>query len=259
MYSALIGHTGFVGGNLRSQKDFTDLYNSKNIQDIRGKSYDLVVCAGVNAVKWMANKDPETDWQGIQDLLENLKDVQAERFVLISTVDVYPQISDVDEDTTIDSAANHAYGRHRYSVEEFVRENFSRHHVVRLPGLFGDGLKKNAIYDLINDNCLEMINPACSFQYYPLDRIWADVRKAIDFDLRLVNFATEPVATKDILAEFFAGKADMIGAEAGKEMHYDIRSRHFDLFGGSSGYILNQNEVMVAMGKFIKSFDRATP
>ena len=49
MKIALIGYTGFVGSNLLSQYDFTDRYNSKNIQDIHGKDYDLCLCAGVRA------------------------------------------------------------------------------------------------------------------------------------------------------------------------------------------------------------------
>ena len=41
---ALIGHTGFVGSNLKQQMFFTDYYNSKNIKDIHGKEYDEIYC-----------------------------------------------------------------------------------------------------------------------------------------------------------------------------------------------------------------------
>ena len=58
MKIALIGYTGFVGSNLLSQYDFTDRYNSKNIQDIHGKDYDLCICAGGRAPKWIANESP---------------------------------------------------------------------------------------------------------------------------------------------------------------------------------------------------------
>ena len=52
--ACLIGYTGFVGGNLARQYAFDDCYNSRNIEQIRGRSYDLVVCCGVSAVKWQA-------------------------------------------------------------------------------------------------------------------------------------------------------------------------------------------------------------
>ena len=69
MSRALIGHTGFVGGNLRAQTDFTDFYNSKNIDSIAGRSFELVVCAGAPAAKWIANREPEQDRAALQRLM----------------------------------------------------------------------------------------------------------------------------------------------------------------------------------------------
>ena len=47
MKIALIGYTGFVGSNLLNQYEFTACYNSKNIQEIHGKDYDLCICVRV--------------------------------------------------------------------------------------------------------------------------------------------------------------------------------------------------------------------
>ena len=97
MARALIGHTGFVGGNLLRQGRYGDLYNSTNIGDIAGKSFELVVSAGCKAAKWIANQEPAADRAGIESLMRALERVRAERFVLISTIDVYPQPIEVDE------------------------------------------------------------------------------------------------------------------------------------------------------------------
>ena len=43
--NALIGYTGFVGMNILQQKPFMFLYNSKNIEEIKGKEFDLIVCS----------------------------------------------------------------------------------------------------------------------------------------------------------------------------------------------------------------------
>ena len=59
MREALIGYTGLVGGNLKKQHNFTDFFNSKNFNDMKGQHYSLTVCAGVSAAKWIANKEPE--------------------------------------------------------------------------------------------------------------------------------------------------------------------------------------------------------
>ena len=42
----IIGHTGFVGGNLAAQVGPFDGYNSKNIEDIAGKEYHGKVWPG---------------------------------------------------------------------------------------------------------------------------------------------------------------------------------------------------------------------
>jgi hypothetical protein len=58
---ALVGYTGFVGSNFMQQHSFTSLFNSKNINEIADQQFNLLVCAGVSAVKWLANQEPEND------------------------------------------------------------------------------------------------------------------------------------------------------------------------------------------------------
>ena len=55
----------------------------------------------------------------------------------------------VDENSTI-LVSKEAYGKNRYYLEEWVKNNISDYLIVRLPGLFGKNIKKNFIYDLIN-------------------------------------------------------------------------------------------------------------
>ena len=146
---ALIGFTGFVGSNLANTQ-YTHQYNSKNINEIIGKEFEQVVCAGVRAEKFLANAYPQQDLAGIQELIEILKQVKCNQFVLISTIDIYKEPKNVDENTNIQLEGLHAYGANRYYMEEFVRNNFEDYLIVRLPALFGKGLKKNFIYDMIH-------------------------------------------------------------------------------------------------------------
>lgn len=148
MKTALIGYTGYVGGNLNSQHRFTYLYNSKNIDDICGQSYDLVVCAGVRADKWLANRYPDKDMQAIDNLKARLDKMHTDCFVQISTIDVYKYPNGVDENTLIDTKGLHVYGLNRYRFEQWVQACYEHHLIVRLPALFGQGLRKNFIYDM---------------------------------------------------------------------------------------------------------------
>ena len=248
---ALIGHTGFVGSNMRGLSSYTDLYNSSNFELMRGETYDQVVCSGISAVKWLANKEPEQDWAGIQRLLDVLATVEARRFILISTIDVYPDPSSgLDEKADLGGRENHAYGRHRLAVERWVAERFSNHMIVRLPALFGPGLKKNALYDLLNDNGVEKINPAAAFQWYPLPRLGDDIARAEAAGLRLVNLFTAPVLMSDIIDRFFPGAN--VGKAALPAPSYNLRTCHAEVFGGRGGYIMDSEQVMLALSQFVE-------
>lgn len=250
MKTALIGHTGFVGSNLATQYEFTHCFNSKNYQTLQDQSFDLVVCAGVSAVKWWANQNPQQDLANINQLLSVLKTVQAKRFILISTIDVYPRIAEIDERFNCHQHDNHAYGKNRLYVEDSIKALCSDTYIFRLSGLFGKGLKKNVIYDLLNDNCLEIINDQCSFQWYDLASLWADINIAIQHEVRLLNLVNEPIATHDIISRYFADKD--YGAKAGAEVHYNLYSCHSDIFAQHSRYIANKATVFTQLDQFIQ-------
>ena len=141
MTKALIGYTGFVGSNLLNQQTFDDCYNSSNISQIQNKNYEQVFCAGVSAKKWIANRDPVNDRENIQSLIEHLKTIKVKKFILISTVDVYPSPINVDENSAITLDECQPYGKHRLELESFISNEFDSI-IIRLPGLFGTGLRK---------------------------------------------------------------------------------------------------------------------
>lgn len=146
----LVGNTGFVGSNLQSEYDFNGLYHSENITEAYGKNPDLLVYSGVPAQKFLANKEPEKDFEIIENAISNIKKINPKEIVLISTIDVYKDPVDVDEDTKIDTENLQPYGYNRYYLEKWVSENIENHLIVHLPGLYGKNIKKNFIYDLIH-------------------------------------------------------------------------------------------------------------
>ena len=256
MRSALIGHTGFVGGTLQRQVAFDDGYNSSNIEEIAGQQYGLIVCAGAPAIKWKANREPEEDLRQIRRLMDPLGKASANHVILISTVDVYPSPVDVDEATPIDSSQSAPYGRHRRMLEEFVAARFD-HTTIRLPGLFGKGLRKNIIYDFLHDNALDAICPESVFQFYHLATLWADVERVRNGGVRLMNFATEPISVRDIAAEVFGRVFDQQGQ--GNPARYDFRTRHGATLGRNGEYIRSRREVLDAMKRFVADQRLASP
>lgn len=146
----LVGHTGFVGSNLAESNSFDFCFNSQNIKDSFGLDPDLLIYSGVRAEKFLANKEPEKDFDIILEAIENIKKINPRQIVLISTVDVYPNPVAVDENTEIDLEIVQPYGKNRLYLENWVASNFEDHLIVRLPGLFGKNIKKNFIFDLIS-------------------------------------------------------------------------------------------------------------
>lgn len=147
---ALVGYTGFVGSNIYAIGDFDAVYNSKNIQEAYGTRPDLLIYAGLRAEKYLANNAPEKDMDLIYQAEENITKIDPKRLVLISTVDVFKNPQDVDENSDIDTENLHAYGLNRYKLELWVRDKYPDALIIRLPGLFGENIKKNFIYDYIN-------------------------------------------------------------------------------------------------------------
>ena len=231
----LIGHTGFVGSNIAAQTEFDAFYNSANIGEIEGKNFDLLVCAGVRSVKWKANKNPSEDFEQIKRLICCLDTTQWKKLVLISTIAVY------------DNPADNAYGRHRLYLETHLQNNYENVVVVRLPALFGNGLKKNPIYDMLNKNYRYLPNVKSEFQYYCLDNIWKDIEIALRHDLSVLNICTEPTPFVEIV-ELFGAPMPSKDAPLVKE---NMVSRHAGHWVKEGDYLYTKHEVLLELKKFL--------
>lgn len=252
---ALIGYTGFVGSTLLKQFKAGSLFRSTNISEIRGRVFERVVCCAAPAQKWMANRDPASDLKNLVELVANLQTIRCDRFILISTVDVFKNPFGIDECTAVEETHLHPYGRHRRLLEKFVEQSFPNHLIVRLPGLVGPGLRKNVIFDLLNDNNLEAIDSRGVFQFYPMVNLWHDIERALESGLDLIHLTAEPVSVAEVARLGFNRPFDreLPGAPAA----YDMQSRHAALFGGAGTYQYNRRESIQAIRAYAQSEPRA--
>jgi hypothetical protein len=257
MSDALIGFSGFVGTTLRKQTHFDLLYRSTNIGEIEGRSLDLVVCAGAPAQKWVANRDPVGDGAKIDDLIAHLGAITCKRFVLISTVDVYQTPVGVDEQSPVDERDLAAYGANRRRLERFVQGQFPESLVVRLPGLVGPGLRKNVIFDLLNDNNVEGIDSRGVFQFYPMVNLWADLQTARAVGMQTLHLTAEPISVADISANAFGKRLEQsVGAHPAR---YDFRTRYASEFGGTGAYQYDRRATLQAIRSYAQSEARTLP
>ena len=144
----LVGSTGFVGGNLRAKHTFTAVCHSSDIAAQYGTQPDLCVYAGVPAAMFLANADPEADLEVMRTARENLRKIAPKSLVLISSIAVFADSRGRCEDDAPGTDGLPAYGRNRLQLEQWVREDFNDALIVRLPALYGAGLKKNFLFDL---------------------------------------------------------------------------------------------------------------
>jgi hypothetical protein len=115
MRAALIGDRGFAGGNLLRQAQLEACYHSANIEEICGQELDVIVCAGITALKWRANQNAREDLTRIRQLLDCVTRARAARVYIISTIENCGR-----------PVPNHAYGANRLYFEEALRAKFCR-------------------------------------------------------------------------------------------------------------------------------------
>ncbi len=251
MNNALIGFTGFVGSTLLKQARFSELYRSTNIHEIENREFDVAICAGAPAQKWIANRDPVDDRKKIDSLIDHLRSIKCKTFILISTVDVFKEPIGVDETTPVEETGLHAYGLHRRLLEKFVEQHFSSCLIVRLPGLVGPGLRKNVIFDFLNNNNLNAIESRGVFQFYPMVNLWFDIQKTLEAGLSLVHLTAEPISVADVSLQGFG--RPFTQTLQNPPARYDMQTQHAQIFGPLGQYQYSARETIQAIRGYAQS------
>lgn len=251
MDNALIGFSGFVGSTLLKQAHFSALYRSTNIHEIDNREFDVVVCAGAPAQKWIANRDPLDDRKKIDSLINHLRTIKCKKFILISSVDVFKEPIGVDESTLVEESGLHPYGLHRRLLEKSVEQNFSNYLIVRLPGLVGPGLRKNVIFDFLNNNNLNAIESRGVFQFYPMVNLWCDIQKALEVNLSLVHLTAEPISVADVSLQGFGRLFTQ--SQENTPAHYDMQTQYAQIFSSTGRYQYSARETIQAIRAYAQS------
>jgi nucleoside-diphosphate-sugar epimerase len=256
--STIIGGSGFIGNNIQrllSKLDFRfNVLNSKSIEtEFRRIDSRTVFIAAPSAVKWWANLHPLEDLEQVERLINNLRFVDAQNVILLSTIDVIRDGMNSDE-STLDFQTDQAYGSNRRHLELACFDLFPKLHIVRLPALVGEGLKKNVFFDLMHSNQLEKIDFRGEYQWYVLDRLISDLYLVLKNNLNVVNLVSEPISTFQLVQEVFPDRLEQILSndfEPGIfQPKYNIKSQFADLWRkNSEGYMYGKDEILEALLK----------
>ena len=204
----LIGHTGLVGSTLLRSKSFDYCYNTSNFHKFNEQvkdGDDITLCC-LPATKWLVNKNLKKDMENILSIINRLSSYFYNNIVLISTIDVYCDSPIGVDEKYKPNIGKLNYGNNRYLFELLVQEYLKTENlkIFRLPALFNKSIKKNIIYDLLNNNNIESINLNSSYQWYNLDNLHQDIKNyLLKFPSDTIfNLFPEPIDTQEIVKLF---------------------------------------------------------
>ena len=205
----LIGSRGLFGNEICKFYTPTLVYNSNNINDLVQDEFDLVICAAPSANRRTAQADPSADAANVDRIIASLSAQRIQRVVLIGTIDAV-----VNPDT--------AYGQNRLRLENFVKQEFQRHYVLRFGNIVGAGIKKNVLFDLKHDQFLDSINLDSVTQWYPLNRLQVDIEHALLHHSYEHTLISEPIQIREIVQRFFPEKLSQVGTAPGPRANYNL-------------------------------------
>lgn len=239
----IIGGNGFIGSNLRKIFPLAMAIGRDSSFRFDELYFRDVYCAAPQAKKWWANMYPDLDKDMVDQLLSTCRRIRySGNFYLFSTVDVYSNPNGVSE-LCEPSASAPGYGANRLYLETKLRDEFhSTLKVIRLPGLVGEGLKKNVIFDLLTLNQGVKIDLKSRFQWFNLANLpyVMSLVESIVSDDCVLNVASCPVAVSDIVARWFQD-VSLNFAHGEGAAYYDVRSIYGSL---ESGYIFGYEQVI---------------
>jgi len=154
----ILGGNGFVGSaysRLLAKHEITyAAIDRTNYTDYVGERCDVLINANGNSRKFIAQRDPKGEFRAsVDSVVASLEDFRAERYVFLSSGDVYPDQSHpgvTEEDSALDMRAMSRYGLHKFIAEELVRAIHPNWLIMRMGGFVGPGMKKNCVYDILN-------------------------------------------------------------------------------------------------------------
>ena len=168
----ILGGRGLVGSGFARYCEKTgrpfQVIHRENYASCVGQSCDLLINANGNSSKILARRDPKQDFEAsVSSVRASLEDFRYEHYVHVSSCDVYPDCSSPEatrEELPLDAARQTPYGFHKLLAEQCVQHAAGDWLIMRCGGFIGPGLKKNAIYDILQGGPL-FLDPNSELQF----------------------------------------------------------------------------------------------
>lgn len=97
---------------------------------------------------------------------------------------------------------------------------------------------------------LNFTDSRAEYQFYPLFRLWDDIQIALNNNILLWHPAVEPISAGE-LYEALAGEV-FVNYLPDKVVYYNFHTIYANVFGSSQKYILNREQILVEINRFVK-------
>ena len=205
----VIGGRGFVGSAIAAHAAERGMrvttVGRSDYRDIVGQRFDLVLFSAGNARRYLAERDPAADLDAnVGAVYRAIADFSCERFVLVSTVDVYADPSCIDntrESAAIDPKSLATYGFHKRLAELVTMRRAPGWLIVRLGQMVGPGLSKGPVFDALKGEPLR-VSPASRYPFLRTSTVAVLTFALLDGGAREALFnvcGDESVALEDVL------------------------------------------------------------
>jgi hypothetical protein len=88
------------------------------------------------------------------------------------------------------------------------------------------------------------------YQFYPLERLWKDIKICLENNIKLWHPATEPISASELYAALTGETFE--NEILDKSLKYNFKTKYFKEFNGHNGYIMSKKEILEDIKKFIK-------
>lgn len=188
---------GYIGSYLKNNFKVAQVYNSKSINKIKNKKFNIIYLAAPSSKKYLANKFKKKDLNNIKILINVLRKVECKKIICISTIDTFTNMNS-KENSKINFKSDNNYGLNRNHLNDFIKKKFNNYLIIKLPSLFGNKEKKGFFYDLNKSDMIEHYNINSTLQWYYTPYLKRDIKKIIKEKIKEINLLSAPISCSEI-------------------------------------------------------------
>ena len=113
------------------------------------------------------------------------------------------------------------------------------------------------LFQTLGFSALNFTDSRSEYQFYALKNLWGHIEIARANHLKRLNITTPPLSVAEVYRRL-SGK-EFTNILSRPPYSYDLHSKHFALFGGSSGYLLDREYELADIVEFVRAETEAFP